>query len=61
MNITFKDTYLFVDARTLPVFSTAPSILFVDLDLEPGETKQCKLVKCIRSQKVNLCFVNRYI
>ncbi|PHZ08310.1 Rgp1-domain-containing protein [Rhizopus microsporus ATCC 52813] len=30
----------FMNARTLPVFSTAPSILFVDLDLEPGETKQ---------------------
>lgn len=31
-----------VDARTLPVFSTPPSILFVDLDLAPGETKKCK-------------------
>lgn len=30
----------FMDTRTLPVFSTAPSILFIDLDLEPGETKQ---------------------
>ncbi|KAG1607339.1 hypothetical protein G6F46_012369 [Rhizopus delemar] len=30
----------FMDTRTLPVFSTSPSILFIDLDLEPGETKQ---------------------
>ncbi|KAI9249576.1 Rgp1-domain-containing protein [Helicostylum pulchrum] len=29
-----------LDARTLPVFSTPPSILFVDLDLAPGETKK---------------------
>jgi hypothetical protein len=33
---------LIIDARTLPVFSTPPSILFVDLDLSPGETKKCK-------------------
>lgn len=35
-------TFFFLDARTLPVFSTPPSILFVDLDLAPGETKKCK-------------------
>ncbi|GAA5798974.1 hypothetical protein HPULCUR_004383 [Helicostylum pulchrum] len=29
-----------LDARTLPIFSTPPSILFVDLDLAPGETKK---------------------
>ncbi|KAI8372577.1 Rgp1-domain-containing protein [Choanephora cucurbitarum] len=29
-----------LDTRTLPVFSTPPSILFVDLDLAPGETKK---------------------
>ncbi|KAI9282755.1 Rgp1-domain-containing protein [Sporodiniella umbellata] len=29
-----------MDTHTLPVFSTTPSILFVDLNLEPGETKQ---------------------
>ncbi|RCH84109.1 hypothetical protein CU098_005804, partial [Rhizopus stolonifer] len=28
------------NTRTLPVFSTPPSILFVDLDLAPGETKK---------------------
>jgi len=33
-----------IDTRTLPVFSTSPSILFIDLDLEPGETKQCKII-----------------
>lgn len=31
-----------VDTRTTPVISTPPSILFVDLDLAPGETKKCK-------------------
>ncbi|KAI8084935.1 Rgp1-domain-containing protein [Halteromyces radiatus] len=29
-----------IDTRTTPVFSTPPSILFVDLDLAPGETKK---------------------
>lgn len=29
------------DTRTTPVISTPPSILFVDLDLAPGETKKC--------------------
>ncbi|KAL7320014.1 Golgi membrane exchange factor (Ric1p-Rgp1p) subunit [Mucor circinelloides] len=29
-----------LDTRTLPVFSTPPSILFVDLNLAPGETKK---------------------
>lgn len=27
---------------TMPVFSTPPSILFVDLNLSPGETVTCK-------------------
>ncbi|ORX49180.1 Rgp1-domain-containing protein [Hesseltinella vesiculosa] len=29
-----------LDTRTTPVFSTPPSILFVDLDLAPGESKK---------------------
>ncbi|KAL0083585.1 Rgp1-domain-containing protein [Phycomyces blakesleeanus] len=29
-----------IDTRTTPVFSTPPSVLFVDLDLAPGETKK---------------------
>ncbi|KAK4516625.1 uncharacterized protein ATC70_011601 [Mucor velutinosus] len=29
-----------LDTRTLPVFSTPPSILFVDLNIAPGETKK---------------------
>ncbi|KAI9274409.1 Rgp1-domain-containing protein [Phascolomyces articulosus] len=29
-----------IDTRTTPVISTPPSILFVDLDLAPGETKK---------------------
>ncbi|KAG0177133.1 hypothetical protein DFQ29_005196 [Apophysomyces sp. BC1021] len=29
-----------IDTRTTPVFSTPPSILFVDLELTPGETKK---------------------
>ncbi|KAI9487640.1 MAG: Rgp1-domain-containing protein [Benjaminiella poitrasii] len=33
-----SDSHL--DTRTLPVFSIPPSILFVDLDLAPGETKK---------------------
>ncbi len=32
-----------LDERSFPVFSTPPSILFVDLQLAPGETKTCML------------------
>ncbi|KAI7853420.1 Rgp1-domain-containing protein [Circinella umbellata] len=34
------DTQSKIDTRTTPVISTPPSILFVDLDLAPGETKK---------------------
>ncbi|KAI8145789.1 Rgp1-domain-containing protein [Fennellomyces sp. T-0311] len=34
------DAHSKIDTRTTPVISTPPSILFVDLDLAPGETKK---------------------
>ncbi|KAF7728895.1 hypothetical protein EC973_005290 [Apophysomyces ossiformis] len=34
------DAHSKIDTRTTPVFSTPPSILFVDLDLTPGETRK---------------------
>lgn len=55
-----------IDARTLPVFSTPPSILFVDLDLAPGETKKCKSsyyainMKSIRVLNTHTFFVVTY-
>ncbi|KAI7877208.1 Rgp1-domain-containing protein [Lichtheimia hyalospora FSU 10163] len=35
-----SDMHSKIDTRTTPVISTPPSILFVDLDLAPGETKK---------------------
>lgn len=43
LHISKKPTF-YIDTRTLPVFSTPPSILFVDLNLAPGETKKCKAI-----------------
>lgn len=33
---------VFIESCTTPVYSTPPSILFVDLNLAPGETVKCK-------------------
>ncbi|KAI8878852.1 Rgp1-domain-containing protein [Backusella circina FSU 941] len=36
----FNKCVSFLDGRTFPIFSTPPSILFVDLNIAPGETKK---------------------
>lgn len=35
---------MYTESRTTPVFSTPPSILFVDLNLAPGETVKCNKI-----------------